>query len=232
MYWIAFLLGFFGSLHCIGMCGPLALAVHKAKDHRSWAALGGSLFYNSGRTLGYVVLGLLFGLVGSIAAFSGAQRILSIALGIMMVLFFLFSTNPDALIARSPLLKKMYSKVTMALGNLLKKSKKVPVFYLGLINGFLPCGLVYLAIAGAISLGNIYGSMGFMLFFGLGTFPGMVGVVVAHDTVSQRWRVSLTKLYPYISLVLGIYLIYRGWMSKLPLELNFFEAIKNPIMCH
>lgn len=232
MYWIALLLGFFGSLHCVGMCGPLALAIHSAKDQKGWAALGGSILYNSGRTLGYIVLGLLFGIVGSLAAFSGAQRIMSIVLGIVMILFFLFSTNPDQLIAKSPFLKKIYGRVTMTLGNLLKKSKRIPIFYLGIVNGFLPCGLVYLAIAGAISLGNIYGSIGFMLFFGLGTFPAMVVLAVGHQSVSQQLRVSLSKLYPYISLVLGIYLVYRGLMSKLPLELNFFEAIKNPILCH
>lgn len=214
------------------MCGPLALAVQKAKGHRSWTTFGSSMLYNSGRTMGYVILGLIFGVIGSIAAFSGAQSALSILLGVIMVFGFLFSINPDNLIAKSTFLKQVYGKVTNALGSILKKSKQVPVFYLGLINGFLPCGLVYLAIAGAISLGNIYGSMGFMLFFGLGTFPGMVGIVVAFETVSQRWRLSLTKLYPYISLALGVYLIYRGWMSKLPLELNFFEAIKNPILCH
>lgn len=214
------------------MCGPLAMAVHTTKQQTGWVALGGSLMYNSGRTLGYISLGLLFGIIGSIAAFSGIQRFLSILLGVIMILFFLLSTNPDQLIAKSAILRKAYAKVTTTLGSFLKKSKQVPSFYLGLINGFLPCGLVYLAIAGAISLGNIYGSMGFMLFFGLGTFPAMVGLIIGHQAVSQKWRISLAKLYPFISLVMGIYLIYRGWMSKLPLELDFFEALKNPIMCH
>ena len=232
MYWIAFLLGFFGSLHCIGMCGPLALAVHSAKEQTGLAVLSGSISYNIGRIIGYVFLGMIFGAIGSIAAFSGAQRFLSICLGVIMVLFFVFSANPDQLISKSAVLKKMYGKVTVTLSTFLRKSKRVPSFYLGLINGFLPCGLVYLAIAGAISLGTIYGSMGFMMFFGLGTFPAMVGVVISHQALSQRWRISLTKVYPYISLTLGIYLIYRGWMSKLPLELDFFEALKNPVLCH
>ncbi len=214
------------------MCGPLALAVQNVKQLSGLTLLSGSLSYNMGRTTGYIILGLIFGAIGIIAAFSGAQRILSIGLGIIMVLFFVFSTNPDQLINKSTFLKKIYGKVTVTLSSFLNKSKRVPSFYLGLINGFLPCGLVYLAIAGAISLGNIYGSMGFMLFFGLGTFPAMVGVVLGHQAISQKWRISLTKLYPFISLILGIYLIYRGWMSKLPLELDFFEALKNPVLCH
>ena len=232
MYWVAFLLGFFGSLHCIGMCGPLALAVHSSKNHTGWVTFWNSLLYNAGRTTGYIMLGLLFGIAGSIVAFSGAQRVISIVLGIIMVLFFIFSANPDQLIARSLVLKRFYSKVTVTLSNLLHKSKRIPVYYLGVVNGFLPCGLVYLAIAGAMSLGNVFGSMGFMLFFGLGTFPGMIAVVLLHQSVNQKLRISLSKLYPYISLVMGIYLIYRGWMSKLPLELNFFVALKNPVMCH
>ena len=74
--------------------------------------------------------------------------------------------------------------------------------------------------------------MGFMLFFGLGTFPAMIGVTLGHQAVSQKIRVSLKRLYPIITLVMGVYLIYRKLMSKLPLELDFFEALKNPVMCH
>ena len=89
-----------------------------------------------------------------------------------------------------------------------------------------------MGFAGAISLSNIWGSIGFMLFFGLGTFPAMIGVTLGHQAVSQKLRMSLKRLYPIITLVMGAYLIYRGLMSKLPLELDFFEALRNPVMCH
>ena len=232
MYWIAFTLGFFGSLHCIGMCGPLALAVHTSKKNIGLGAFFGALQYNTGRTIGYISLGLLFGLLGSAVALGGAQRVISVVLGVIMVIFFIFSVNPDQLISRMPAFHRFYHSVSQRLFSMLRKSAHVPSLYLGAVNGFLPCGLVYIAIAGAISLSNIWGSMGFMLFFGLGTFPAMMGVTLGHQAVSQKLRVSLKRLYPIITLVMGVYLIYRGLMSKLPLELDFFEALKNPVMCH
>lgn len=232
LYWIAFTLGFFGSLHCIGMCGPLALAVHSSKKVSGFSAFISSFQYNIGRTIGYISLGVLFGLLGSAVSLSGMQRVVSIVLGVIMVLFFIFSINPDQLISKLPSLNQFYKAISQKLFGLFRKSEKVPTIYLGTINGFLPCGLVYIAIAGAISLSNIWGSMGFMLFFGLGTFPAMIGVTLSHQAVSQKLRVSLKKLYPIITLIMGAYLIYRGLMSKLPLELDFFEALKNPVMCH
>ena len=145
---------------------------------------------------------------------------------------FLFSINPDQLINKIPSFKRVYTFISTKLYNLLNKSRSVPSFLLGTVNGFLPCGLVYIALAGSLSLGNLWGSMGFMLFFGLGTFPAMIGITLGHQALSQRLRVSLKKLYPIITLVMGTYLIYRGLMSKLPLELDFFEALRNPVMCH
>lgn len=214
------------------MCGPLALAVQTSKRVNGAAAFFSSLQYNAGRTIGYVSLGLLFGLLGSAASLGGAQKTVSVVLGVIMVLFFLFSVNPDQLISKMPAMNRFYASTSQKLFGLLRRSERVPSLYLGTINGFLPCGLVYIAIAGAISLSNIWGSMGFMLFFGLGTFPAMIGVTLGHQAVSQKIRVSLKRLYPIITLVMGVYLIYRGLMSKLPLELDFFEALKNPVMCH
>lgn len=214
------------------MCGPLAMAVHHSKGVRGWSSWISSLLYNTGRTIGYILLGLLFGLVGSMVAFSGMQRVVSILLGIILILFFVFSIQPDQAIAKVSFLKTTYQWVSRTLRELLKKSKKVPSIVLGVVNGFLPCGLVYIAIVGALSLGNVWGSMGFMLFFGLGTFPGMITVMVGHQPLQKKLGVSFRKVYPYITLFMGLYLVYRGWMYKLPLELNFFEALKNPVMCH
>ncbi|MBP6539089.1 MAG: sulfite exporter TauE/SafE family protein [Saprospiraceae bacterium] len=232
MYWIALTLGFFGSLHCIGMCGPLALAVHSGKRVTGFFAVLDTLQYNSGRTLGYIALGIIAGLLGSFANIGDGQRVVSVMIGLSLVFLFLFSINPDQLINKIPSFKRVYTFISTKLYNLLNKSRSVPSFLLGTVNGFLPCGLVYIALAGSLSLGNLWGSMGFMLFFGLGTFPAMIGITLGHQALSQRLRVSLKRLYPIITLVMGTYLIYRGLMSKLPLELDFFEALRNPVMCH
>ncbi len=232
MYWIAISLGFLGSLHCIGMCGPLAAGMLGRKNENGIQALWSALGYNVGRTIGYIIIGLLFGLIGSMVAFAGIQKAISIGLGVIMVLFFLFSINPDHLISNHRWLRTFYAKVSTALARLTQKTTHVPAISLGFINGFLPCGLVYLAVAGALSLSNIWGSMGFMMFFGLGTFPAMMAMSMSHKMVSIKNRISMRKIYPIVTLVMGVYLIYRGLMSEMPLELNFFEALKNPVMCH
>jgi sulfite exporter TauE/SafE len=232
VYLIAISLGFLGSLHCIGMCGPLAAGMLGRKNedglHAIWSALG----YNVGRTLGYMVIGLLFGLIGSMVAFAGIQKAISIGLGMIMVLFFALSINPDHLISNHPWLRSFYAKVSTALARLTQKSTHVPAISLGIVNGFLPCGLVYLAVAGALSLSNIWGSMGFMMFFGIGTFPAMMAMSMSHKMVSIKNRISMRKIYPIVTLIMGTYLIYRGLMSEMPLELNFFEALHQPVMCH
>jgi sulfite exporter TauE/SafE len=220
MYWIALTLGFFGSLHCIGMCGPLALAVNGMDKTQSPAEnLWNSLKYNIGRTFSYMTLGVFFGIFGGLLAMAGLQKFLSVTAGFVLITIFLFSVNPDSFISKFSWGRNIYQKVTNSLSGILHKKGDISYFKFGILNGLLPCGLVYLAIAGAVSLGHVWGSMGFMLFFGLGTFP--VGL-----------RISLKKLYPIISLVLGCYLIYRGVFSQTPLELNFYEALKNPVLCH
>jgi uncharacterized protein len=214
------------------MCGPLAAGMLGRRQDMGlqvwWSALG----YNIGRTIGYMIIGLFFGLIGSMVAFAGVQKAISIGLGVIMVLFFLFSINPDHLISNHPWLRSFYSVISYAMARLTHKTTQVPSMGLGLINGFLPCGLVYLAIAGALSLSNVWGSMGFMMFFGLGTFPAMMAMSMSHKMVSIKNRMSMRKIYPMVTLVMGVYLIYRGVMSEMPLELDFFEALKNPVMCH
>lgn len=232
MYWIAFTLGFFGSLHCIGMCGPLALAIHTSKGSKGINAFLESFQYNTGRLIGYVTLGLVTGIFGSVASFGGAQRWMSITLGVILILLFIFSINPDQLIGKLPAFGKFYTFISQKLHSMIIKSRNVPSILLGLVNGFLPCGMVYIALVGALSLSNLWGSIGFMLFFGLGTFPAMIGITLGHHVFSQKLRLSLRKIYPIISLLMGAYLIYRGAMSKLPMELDFFEALKHPVMCH
>lgn len=233
MYWIAFTLGMFGSLHCIGMCGPLAIAVFNSKDTgTSQKTYFSALYYNIGRTVSYTFLGIIFGLLGSLAMVAGMQRGLSVFAGIVLLLIFIFSLNPDQIIGRISFLSGFYKKIISRLQYYLTKIKSVSYFNFGIINGFLPCGLVYLALAGAMSLGNIWGSAGFMMFFGLGTIPAMVALILFQGRIGERLRWSLRRLYPFISLMLGIYLMYRGLFSKLPMELNFIEAIKHPILCH
>ncbi|MBK9254328.1 MAG: sulfite exporter TauE/SafE family protein [Saprospiraceae bacterium] len=233
MYWIALTLGFLGSLHCIGMCGPLALAVSGMdKTQSQLSNFWNSLKYNIGRTFSYMILGVFFGMFGGLLAMAGLQKFLSVTAGIVLIIIFLFSVNPDTFISNFSWGRNVYQKVTNSLSGIIHQKGDISYFKFGILNGLLPCGLVYLAIAGAVSLSHVWGSMGFMLFFGLGTFPAMISLIILKGAVPFGLRISLRKLYPIISLILGGYLIYRGIFSQTPLELNFYEALHNPVMCH
>ena len=86
----AFLVGFLGSFHCVGMCGPIALALPLEKKS-NWSFFSGRLLYNGGRVLTYSVLGLLVGIIGHTIAMAGFQKVLSIATGILILIIAVFN---------------------------------------------------------------------------------------------------------------------------------------------
>lgn len=232
MIYIAFTIGLFGSLHCIGMCGPLAIAFSQGKQNNAWSQFGAGLSYNLGRTLTYAGLGLLFGILGSFLLMIDLQKTLSIVLGVLLVIAFLFSIDIDQKINNNFLMGRIYARIRTLLSSMMQNTKKYPPFILGMANGLLPCGLVYLALAGSISTGNLIQGMLFMTFFGLGTLPALITLSMGSHLVSLRLRRGFRKVLPFVSLAFGLFLIYRGIVVDMPEELNFWEAWRNPVMCH
>ena len=232
MWYIAFTLGLMGSLHCVGMCGPLAIAFSRSKQNSKISNLIASISYNFGRTITYAILGLLFGLLGSFLFLADLQKVLSIILGLILVASFLFSIDLDQKISGSPYFKKFYQKVQGILEAVMQKANTYPAILLGLANGLLPCGLVYLALAGALATGNLLLGMAFMFIFGLGTIPMLMALSLSDNAMPQKWRLRFQKILPYVTLVFGVFLIYRGFVVEMPAELDFWEALKNPVMCH
>ncbi|MEZ4909745.1 MAG: sulfite exporter TauE/SafE family protein [Saprospiraceae bacterium] len=232
MYWIAFTLGFFGSLHCVGMCGPLAFGTLAHRGRNTLGLLWPTFFYNIGRVLSYSTLGVILGILGGIASLAGFQKAISISFGAILVGLALFSVNLDHLIGKQKFIKKLYNQIAGFMSSAMKKGRQIPAIQVGVINGLLPCGLVYVALMAAITLSNIWGTVGFMVFFGLGTFPAMFLVILLPTMIQGKVRMSLQRLYPILMGLTGFYLIYRGVMSKLPLQLNFIDALNHPIMCH
>ena len=190
----AFTLGFFGSLHCVGMCGPLAMAIPVGENKllAAWYLL----LYNLGRTITYTLLGLFFGLLGYTATVAGLQSILSVVLGVVLILMVVFAATLESRLLTLPVISRIYIFVKRKLATLLNK-KSVPSFLLfGMLNGLLPCGLVYIAIVGAMAVGSTLKGMLYMASFGLGTIPLMLAVVLLGQSVGLRWRNLFKKLYP------------------------------------
>lgn len=229
---VAFTLGILGSLHCIGMCGPLAIAFSDQKSSNAAQRFWEGVSYNLGRTATYSILGLVFGAVGSFLWVADLQKVLSIGLGVFLVIAFLLAYDWEGKLNSSSLFNAQLLKLRAFISKLFARSAKVPSFILGLANGVLPCGLVYLALAGALASGTLMTGMLFMAFFGLGTLPAMLALVMGVQLVKPSWRRNFRRVLPLVSLCFGLFLIYRGIVVDFPRELNFWEALKNPVMCH
>ncbi len=152
----AFILGLFGSLHCVGMCGPIAMALPLTASEK-WTVAVQSLLYQTGRVATYGMMGLVMGFTGWGIALSGYQNIVSIVLGATLILSALFSFSIEKRFMAHPIIHKFYDFLKTRLSGLLAISNRSHAFRVGLLNGFLPCGLVYVALAGAVVTGSIAG---------------------------------------------------------------------------
>lgn len=206
----AWLLGMAGSLHCVGMCGPIALALpvyHLPFTRRIFSVLT----YHAGRIMTYAALGLVFSLLGAGIALAGYQQVLSVVLGLLLVLLALISMG---VAGRRPAIGIGFN-LKKHLGRALGR-KTIPAFFLtGLLNGLLPCGMIYVALAGATVSPTVEQGILFMVLFGLGTLPAMVGVAVI-STISVGWRRGLRKASPVLTIIMGVLLVARGLGLGIP----------------
>jgi uncharacterized protein len=207
----AFLLGLVGSLHCAGMCGPLALAL-PAAGNSTLAYVLGRVAYNAGRIVTYCLLGIVFGLVGCTFLMAGLQRWISIALGVALLLG-LFASRRLAL-ARP--VTSVVNQLKASMSVLLRRRSLAALAVLGLLNGLLPCGLVYVACAGAAATGGILAGASYMTAFGAGTVPMMLAISLSGNLVPTSLRLKLLKTVPVCVFLLGTLLILRGMSLNIP----------------
>jgi len=207
-YISALVLGLLGSFHCIGMCGPIAIAL-PLKTNTWPARIASSLVYNIGRTLTYGILGFIFGLIGKGISLGGLQQWVSIILGIIMILSVIF----PVLFRKINIEKttyKMVSRLKGIFGKMFSIRSYSSLFTIGILNGFLPCGLVYIALAGAIVGGEIQNGVFYMMIFGLGTIPVMLALSILGNVISVRIRKKIRLIIPVFIVIIGILFILRG----------------------
>lgn len=212
-------IGLAGSFHCIGMCGPLALALPAVHDKTHIRVLS-ILAYNLGRAITYGVLGAVFGLLGRSLFLVGYQQIISIVLGVAILLIVIFGNRFTSQI---PILSRFHNYVKLVLSKLLRANKKYNHLLIGMVNGFLPCGLVYLAIASAVATGNALHGSALMFAFGLGTIPLMFALMMAGHYVSVSVRQRIRKLVPYFVGIMACLMILRGLNLGIPYVSPAFE---------
>jgi sulfite exporter TauE/SafE len=215
VYISALTLGLLGSFHCIGMCGPIALAIPLKTN--SWLArITGGVIYNLGRAITYAIMGAVFGMLGRGLVMSGFQQWVSIIMGAIMVLSVI---TPSIYKNRFNAEKGVFSfvgKLKMSLGKLFTQRSYNSLFLIGLLNGLLPCGLVYFAIAGAIATGSSVSGSLFMFVFGLGTIPMLLAISLLGNMVTVELRKKITKLIPYAVVFIGVLFILRGLSLGIP----------------
>lgn len=208
-------IGLIGSFHCIGMCGPIAVSLPLG-NRSVYGKFYGTLLYNTGRTMTYGVLGALFGLLGKGIEIAGFQQLASVAIGIVMIMSVIFpfifkgNLNPERLISNYG------GRLVSKFQSLFKKQSYSNLFTIGLLNGLLPCGLVYVALAGAVNTNEMISGILFMLVFGIGTIPVMLGVSMAGNFISTAMKRKINKIIPAFIIFLGVLFILRGLSLGIP----------------
>ncbi len=208
-------LGFASGFHCIGMCGPIALSLGLTKKQATNYYLQ-NLTYQFGRIFTYSFLGMLLGFVGEGFALAGFQQYLTIAVGILLILMAFFSFGTKDFSSKIPFLSKFLASVKKNLGQLLQKADYKSRFTTGVLNGFLPCGMVYMALTASLAAGGVWQSSVFMALFGLGTLPFMFAVVLLGGLMTTAFRIKILKIIPIMMIVLGGLFILRGLELGIP----------------
>jgi hypothetical protein len=220
--WTGFIVGFVGSLHCVGMCGPIALALPVFGESKLQIFIG-RVLYNMGRIITYALLGALFGLFGSRLILFGLQQNVSIAIGIIILLYVLIPRKIKTRVSEFAFYKAIVNFLRINFSRLISKKNNRSMFTIGLLNGLLPCGFVYVGIAGAVSTnGWMEGSL-YMALFGAGTAPIMLATSMLGRIINFNLRSKINKLIPTFAVVLALLFILRGLNLGIPYLSPKFE---------
>lgn len=233
MLYSAFIFGLISSFHCIGMCGPIAmmLPVDRTNEAKKVTQI---ITYHIGKLTAYGFLGLIFGLLGRSFYLAGMQQQLSIIVGILMILVAIIPEKVFAKYNFSKPVYKIISKVKSNLGQQFKNKSYKSLFTIGLLNGFLPCGMVYVAIFGAIAMQSVSLGILYMLLFGIGTIPMLTAVIYISNLLSFSFRGTMQKVIPVIAVVIGMLFIIRGLGLDIPYlsPSNLSLFVQSEANCH
>ena len=229
----AIVFGLLGSFHCIGMCGPIAfmLPVDRTNNAKRITQI---FVYHLGRIFTYGLLGLLFGFLGKGFYLFGFQQYLSIIIGFLMILMVVLPKKTINKFSITKPIYKLLSGVKNRLGKELKKKRIDTFFTIGFLNGFLPCGLVYMAIFASIVTGNVIEGSFYMMLFGLGTIPLMTAFVYLGNFATGLVRKRIQQFIPVAVVVIAVLFILRGMGLGIPYvsPIHIHEMVDGGQMCH
>ena len=227
-----FTLGLAGSLHCVGMCGPLSLAL-PTWQLSTTAKLISIVLYQTGRIITYSILGLIFGLAGRTIYVAGLQQWFSVVMGVfiltMAALYFIQKHS-----IHFSFFRRFYIVLQKLIGGILKANAGPPGFLLlGMANGLLPCGMVYIALAATLSLTRVYQGVSFMALFGAGTAPAMILIAYSGQMINPSVRLIFRKSIPFFIVAAGVLLILRGMnLGIMFISPELPQAAGQAVNCH
>ncbi|MCF0071206.1 sulfite exporter TauE/SafE family protein [Dyadobacter sp. CY261] len=213
--YLALTMGLVSSFHCVGMCGPIALALPVHKGTRA-QQITGILAYNAGRALTYATFGILIGTLGASLAWLGVLRYASVVVGVTMLGYVVWPAGLGERLHMPMFWQKAIGRAKQKMGLYLKKNDLPSMLLLGILNGAIPCGMVYIALMSSISTGSSWGGAVFMALFGLGTMPAMLALGIARQQFTPALRTRIRKLTPLLVAIAGIWLVVRGVMTTYP----------------
>ncbi|RDU69216.1 sulfite exporter TauE/SafE family protein [Helicobacter cholecystus] len=212
-YFLVFNIALSASLgHCIGMCGGIVLALNSKIAQNHFPALLCNFLYNIGRLSAYVLIGALCGGIGIV--FEINPQIKGAALIFIGFLTGLFG----ALLLFAPkLLNKIEPSMPTGQGlksfflKLLKSQNVMSFFLLGLLNGFLPCGIVYYFALIALASGGVFKGAIIMGIFGVSTFLPMLFVGILSSLIlNSSLKNIMLKISSIVMMIFGVFTIYKG----------------------
>lgn len=229
----ALLFGLLSSFHCLGMCGPIALMLPVSKNQPAKKVVQ-IMLYHLGRISSYASLGLIFGLVGKGLVIAGMQQQISLFAGILMLVLVLI---PEKKLFAFQLLKpigQLFQLVKNQLGKQFKRKTADAFFTIGVFNGFLPCGLVYMALFGALTMTSLPESIAYMALFGLGSIPIMSSITMISGWVTQSVQLKIQKIVPVLLVILAGLFILRGLGLDIPFlsPSNLHLMVQSDAQCH
>jgi len=228
MIWTAFVIGILGSFHCVGMCGPIALAVPTIPNQKRLSVLT----YLTGKSLSYALLGALFGLLGMGLNLNGFQSHLSIFSGLFILAFLVLPKIQKSINRLIPI--GFLSSIQSAIASRIKIRSFTAIFSMGILNGLLPCGLIYIAVVAAMETGYVETAASYMFIFGLGTSVVLWIATLSRDWFAQLKPALVTRIVPYFTLALGLLFITRGILFQLPSDTEnlTINLLKTITLCH
>lgn len=229
---IGFFMGLLGSVHCIGMCGPLVMALPISQMNPIQKVLA-SILYHIGKITTYGLLGVLVGLFGKQIPFYNVQQHLSIVIGSLMLVYVLwvFYLHPKRKLGFLKI-DWLQKPIIAALGKLFKQNNVGSFLLIGFLNGLLPCGMIYLALGSAWANQSALQSGLFMVLFGLGTLPALLMVAFGGQLMGFAFRQKIQKALPYMLFSMGVLLILRGMNLGIPYISPMIDNGASVAACH